>query len=438
MKIFLFLFLLSHPAGDAPEHIVIISIDGLRPEFYQEGTYRLPTLKKWVETGIHAVAVEGVFPTLTYPSHASIVTGVRPDRHGIWSNNKFGKRGGTQAWHWEASDLKVPTLWEAAKKAGDSVAIIYWPSSVGAKVSWRIPERWPVFPGETAPGLLLKLSTPGLLPELALKLGLPKPKEMEKKEVIDRFISGSAAYVLGKYRPDLMLVHLIQVDGAQHRYGRTGEELREALEQTDLNLLRIQGAAKKAGILDRTCFVVVGDHGFLEVIWNLAPNNLLAKAGLMEFRDGRLSSWKALGHAYGGSMGVYARDEVSSQLARKVLEEKVRPDGTPFWRIIDRVELNRMGANPTLAFALDASEGYGFVSSSREPFLKKRKKKGGVHGYSPHRPEMATGFVISGAGVRKGVVPQMKLIDIAPTLARLKGWSLGKVEGTVLPIFTDE
>ncbi|MDP6957632.1 MAG: ectonucleotide pyrophosphatase/phosphodiesterase, partial [Planctomycetota bacterium] len=389
MNTFLFLFLLFPPPGDPPDHLVIISIDGLRPEFYQDETYLMPTLKKWVEKGSHAVAVEGVFPSLTYPSHASIVTGVRPVHHGIWSNNKFGATGGVQAWYWEASDLRVTTLWDVAQKAGDSVAIIYWPSSVGAKVSWRVPERWPVYRGETAPGLLLKLSTPGLLPELALKLGLPKPKEMENKEVIDRFIAGSSAHVLGKYRPGLMLVHLIQVDGTQHQYGRTGEELRGALKRTDQNLLLIERAAKKAGILDRTCFVVVGDHGFLDVSWNVAPNNLLAKAGLIEVRNGRVSSWKALGHAYGGSMGVYARDEVSSQLARKVLEETVGSDGKPFWRVIDRVELDRMGANPNLAFALDASEGYGFVSSTREPFLKKRKRKGGLHGYSPFRPEMA-------------------------------------------------
>ena len=97
-----------------------------------------------------------------------------------------------------------------------------------------------------------------------------------------------------------------------------------------------------------------------------------------------------------------------------------------------------MGANPGLAFALDGEEGYGFVSSSTGLFLQKRKSLGGLHGYAPDRTEMDTGFVIAGCSIRRSVLPRVNLVDIAPTLAQLRGWRLGKVDGEVLPVRLDE
>ena len=67
-------------------HVIIVSIDGLRPEFYLDEAWAAPELRALVQAGSHARAAEGVFPTVTYPNHATIVTGVRPARHGVFTN----------------------------------------------------------------------------------------------------------------------------------------------------------------------------------------------------------------------------------------------------------------------------------------------------------------------------------------------------------------
>ena len=87
------------------EHVVLVSIDGLRPEFYL-GDYDAPTLKELARDGAHVKAVESVYPSVTYAAHATIVTGVRPWKHGIYANTTWTERGSTRDWQWYARGLK--------------------------------------------------------------------------------------------------------------------------------------------------------------------------------------------------------------------------------------------------------------------------------------------------------------------------------------------
>ena len=127
------------PAGPAPEHVVIVSIDGLRPDFYL-GDYDAPALRALAVQGACARAVESVFPSSTYPAHATIVTGVLPARHGIYANTTWTERGSTRDWYWYSRALRARTLWEAAREKGLKVAITYWPTSVGARADWVLGE----------------------------------------------------------------------------------------------------------------------------------------------------------------------------------------------------------------------------------------------------------------------------------------------------------
>lgn len=109
--------------SESPRHIVVISIDGLRPEFYLSEDFDAPTLREFARSGVHAKAVESVYPSFTYPAHASIVTGVRPAKHGIASNWEFTDRGPGD-WFWESKYLQMPTLWDRAKRQGKTTAIV--------------------------------------------------------------------------------------------------------------------------------------------------------------------------------------------------------------------------------------------------------------------------------------------------------------------------
>ncbi|MEI9851435.1 MAG: ectonucleotide pyrophosphatase/phosphodiesterase [Sphingomonas sp.] len=143
--LFLAAALCATPA--AAEPVLLISIDGLRPADVIEAEQRglkIPNLRRFVTEGAYATGVRGVLPTVTYPSHVTLITGASPARHGVFSNTTFDpgqiNAGG---WYWYAEDIKLPTLWSAAAAAGKSVGNVHWPVSVGAAgITWNLPQVW--------------------------------------------------------------------------------------------------------------------------------------------------------------------------------------------------------------------------------------------------------------------------------------------------------
>src|SRR6185503_8787817 len=79
---------------DFKKKVVLISIDGFRPEFYLEDRYLTPTLKSLRDQGVFAIGAEPVFPSLTYPNHTTLITGVYPSKHGVLSNTLFSWQKG--------------------------------------------------------------------------------------------------------------------------------------------------------------------------------------------------------------------------------------------------------------------------------------------------------------------------------------------------------
>src|SRR5262245_31268743 len=126
----------------------------------------LPTLRRLVAGGA-AARVHGVMPTVTYPSHTTMVTGVPPRVHGIVSNQPLDPLGKNHdGWRWYAEDIRVPTLYQAVEAQHGTAALIVWPVTVGARASVVVPEYWRAG-GPDDQKLLRALSTPGLLDEVA-------------------------------------------------------------------------------------------------------------------------------------------------------------------------------------------------------------------------------------------------------------------------------
>ncbi len=319
-------------------HVVVVSIDGLRPEFYLSEEFSAPTLKSFVERGAHANAVESVYPSVTYPSHATIVTGVRPYKHGIYDNTKFG----TSRWYGEFGDLRSRTLWQAARERGRTVAIVAWPTSLGADVNWIVPENhdW---------ALVKKHSTPGLLAEI---LGDGPLKNFPSSSELDALIAQGAAHVLKKHKPDLLFTHLSQLDSIQHSKGCAAAGLKAGIRRIDSHVAALREAAKEANIEDRTIFLIVGDHGFADYGSEVAPNLLLVQAALIAVDEsGGIRSWKALAHGNSGSLTVVAKDADAEKQARRALEAGAIRDGKRLYSVLDRARLDELGYNPDAAMA---------------------------------------------------------------------------------------
>jgi predicted AlkP superfamily pyrophosphatase or phosphodiesterase len=429
--------LAAAPAPPRPaDHVVLVSIDGLVPEYYLRPAdfgLDLPNLAALRDAGSWAEAVVGQYPSVTYPSHTSMVTGVRPARHGIISNTRFDPEGGSAQWYREAEALKVQALWHVASAAGLKTAALSWPVTVGARIDALIPESQAV-EGSSWLDTMRRMSTPGLVDEVVTLLGGFGPDDNRDIAKRDRFFAAATAHVLKTRKPNLLLLHLVQTDSAQHRFGRHSPEAKVAFTAVDRHLGEIIRATEEAGIRPRTTFVITGDHGFYRVHSALQPNVVLRRAGLLRTgADGKVQSWQVAAH--GGAVRVKdPADKALAGRAEALFRELADGRYRGLFRVVDRKELDSLGAYPEAAFFVEPVDGY-MVSGGfdGDAFVAPTATRGS-HGYLPDQPALYTGLILSGAGVRPGlVVPRARQIDVGPTVARVLGLDLGDTEGA--PMF---
>ena len=420
----------------AADHVILITIDGLRPQVYldaeREGV-AIPNLKALLQAGSGADGVVVAYPSMTYPSHTSIVTGVSPARHGIISNTIFDPLNGSRAWFSENQAIKTPALWDIARKHGLKTAGVSWPVTVGATMDVLYPESNQAPPDSTWLARARKDSTPGLVDAVVNDLGGFGERDNLDPVKRDRFAAAVATRIIRAEKPNLMVVHLMETDSAQHANGPGSPQARAAFERVDAHIGAIVQATEEAGIRGRTAFLITGDHGFSRVHALFQPNVILREAGLLKTNEkGEVTEWQAVLHG----MAVRVRNPAAPSMAERVINlfeklERTRYKG--LFRMVRRAELDERGAYPEALFFFEPAEGYylsdGFAQNS---FLVGTTRRG-AHGFLPTEPRMFTGLIVSGSGVRAGVpLPSVRQIDIAPTVARLLGFEMPGADGVPL------
>jgi predicted AlkP superfamily pyrophosphatase or phosphodiesterase len=425
---------LASPA-QAPAGLVLVSVAGLSADRYRGvggQPAAMPTLAALADVGVAADAVRSVAPAARYPAHATLLSDRRPSGHGIVADLRLGEHGVRRTPYWHASHLKASMLWEVASQAGLRVAALGWPSTVGASISLNLPDLEPTRRGETWIGVLEGAAAPRLL-ALAREAGGGEPAAQLPGAARDSVLVEVACRLLsGPEPPHLLLLHLSQTVLALASRGVDAAETRAAFAAADAGIARLLRCASERGRLERTVFAVVGDHGATPVHTMVAPNVVLASAGLLTPRQvgPDLLSWAAIVRSNGGSAFVYARGGEDALLARTALEEAASRTGA--FRVVSAEEMLRLGADPEAWFGLEAEPGFAFGDEARGFLLRPALLRGGW-GYFPDRSEMDAGFVAWGPGLgRRLRIPEMQQTDVAPTLARLLGLSLEGADGRVL------
>lgn len=436
----------SRQAKEA-KRVLVISLDGLDVRYVSSNqlNLRIPTLRRLMRDGVMSGVVT-VYPSVTYPAHTSIVTGAYPARHGIFANDVFDPNVlQNREWHWFARAIKAETLWDAAEQKKLSTAMVSWPVAGGAG-DYNVPEiikfGGTVF--ETLALIKANARPRGLVEEV--ERADPRLYSSVSKDEQDDMRTRFAEYIVEKKRPQVMLVHLFDLDHFQHDFGPFTPEANAMLEKSDAYVARLLAALERAGTLSETAVFIVSDHGFLPITKQLHPGVLLAQAGLLkldETKDAQgktrlaITEWRALPYCSAGSCAIILHDpndKAALNRARAIFnEQEIKEKRT--LSVLEAVQIRALHANPRAALMLEAGDGYSFGGNYTGDFITPNPQRGN-HGYLPSR--YTNTFIASGAGVRRrGTLNGnhlVRLIDIGPTIARVLKLKLRDAEGVPLSL----
>lgn len=423
------------PQAALAEPVLLISIDGLRPADVIEAEKRglaIPNLRRFVREGAYASGVIGNLPTVTYPSHTTLLTGVAPARHGIVGNTTFDPKQINQGgWYWYAADIKLPTLWDAAAKAGMTSANVHWPVSVGANsVRWNLPQMWRTGHADDAK-LVSALSSPGLYDALEHDCG-PYAAGIDESIAGDETRAKFAVRLIERNKPGFITVYLTALDHEQHAFGPGTPEAHAVLERIDRKVGELIAAQQKAhadGVV-----AVVSDHGFSATDTEINLFRPFIDAGLIRLdAEGKVSEWDAMPWPSGGSIAVVLARPDDNELAGRVRGVLDRLKADPAARIAsvaDRAAITAMGGNPQASFYVNLGKGAlaGTFKGAAAPLAGPAKYKG-MHGYFPADPEMRSTFMLLGKGIPAASnLGEIDMRAIAPTLARIMKADLPSAE----------
>jgi predicted AlkP superfamily pyrophosphatase or phosphodiesterase len=418
--------------------VLMVSIDGLRPADVLDADARgikVPALRALVAGGVYASGVKNALPTVTYPNHTTLITGVWPARHGIANNPTFDPlQKNMSGWYWYASDIKVRTLWDAVHQAGGKVASLSWPVSVGARaIDYNLPEYWRATDMHDEDVKLVQaLSTPGIVPLLEKQTGLTLAQADGESVEVDVGRTRFAGALIAAKHPRFTTVHLRGLDHVEHVSGPGSPEAHAALETLDAAVGRLVAEARKAE--PDLVVAIVSDHGFAPIEHSV---NLIApfvQAGLITLDGSKVTAWQA--EPWGGaSVAIVLAHPEDAALKAKVsglLNDLASKPELGIAQVVTADQIAQMGGTPMASFWVDFKPGYMMGTNPAAPPVGPGPVKG-THGYFPTHPEMRATFILSGPSIAKrGSLGEVDMRDIAPTLAKILNVSLPDADGKPL------
>jgi predicted AlkP superfamily pyrophosphatase or phosphodiesterase len=386
------LMALCAPVAAAPHKLLVISVDGLDWRYLRDRDalgMKLPNMRRLLAVSQVADGVTGVWPTITWPSHTTMMTGARPDQHGILANASGPLDLSLN--YWSAAKIKVPTLWQCAVAAGRTVGAVNWPVTATANITWNLPEIYAVRNGDSSDlETVERYGTPGLVAEITRA-----HPSFGYRWLDDRTRTVATVYLLKAKKPDLMLLHLAESDSEQHEEGPYTPHAKAVLERSDELIGDILKALPKGYDM-----ALVSDHGF-EAIDHAANLKVLAAAdgvtgamaitgGLVTTKDAKIADWL---HAQFGK-GDVGREVPHDELLRYA---------------------------PNLGDTVAAFEPAPHVVFTASGAAHGKSGNAGTHGFWPTRPDYHSVFLFSGPGVKPGKLGTLEMVTLKDRFASAMG-----------------
>ena len=424
------------------KRLIVLSLDAVSSEDIKVLS-TLPHLKKLLAKGSLIENVKTIYPSLTYPAHATMITGQYPSHHGIINNTHLEPNHDNPSWFWYHKSIKCPTLFDLAHKKGLTTCSILWPVTARAPITYNLPE---IFPTKKWHNQLLMSGLAGSLSyQLKLQQHFGHIRQGTSQPALDDFVLECTKYTLLNYKPHALFVHMTDVDTNRHYTGHSSLASHSALLRHDKRLGEIIETLKSADIYDETTFVILGDHAQLPVHSILKVNKIFADHGLIQLNSkGKILSYTAIAKSCDGACYIYLKDPTDSSLLNKIkqlLKTISEQDASPIEGIFDNKEAIQLGADPKCSFMLEAREGYYFIDTPLGEFIEPidTNKVGHVphyllssHGYLPTKPNYTTFFLAVGPDIKENYIQKNgHLINHAPTFAHLLGLSLKDTDGHI-------
>lgn len=365
-------------AQEVPATLLLVSLDGFHPRYLDMGI--TPALSRIAAEGVRARWMTPAYPSLTFPNHYSLVTGLVPDHQGIVHNTmedptlggfKLSNRvavGDSRWWNGEP-------IWVGAEKAGLRSATLFWPGSE-AEIGGLRPTRWHPFDAST-------------------------PVDVRVDRVLGWLAEPAAT------RPRVATLYFEHVDEAAHAHGPDSAQALAAVRRVDAAVGRLLSGLERAGSLDRTNLIVVSDHGMAQV----DPGNVVAVEDMVDAARARVVT-------VGQVVTIAPLPGHEAAVERDLVGRHARFE---CWRK-DRLPARwRYGSHPRIpAIVCQMDEGWDAIR--REHIATRPDHPRGSHGYDPALPSMRALFVARGPDLAQGVVLEpFDNVDVYPLLTRLIG-----------------
>lgn len=427
------------------KHLIIISFDGLSSLDFGY-ICELPSFKEYIKEASYCKNVYSVYPTVTYSAHASIVTGKYPKNHGVVNNTLLQPDRESPDWYWQRKYIKAETFYDAAIKKGMKAAALLWPVTAKSKIQYNMPEIFANRPWHSQ--VMVSLFNGSPLYQLELNKRFGHIRQGLKQPYLDDFVHQSMLYTIREKKPDITMVHYVDLDSMRHYYGFNSEEAKQALNRHDKRLGEIMQTLKESNMYEDSAIIVLGDHSSLDENKIICLNVLLKDKGYIKVNsEGKIVDFSAVVKSCDGSAYVYLKNKNDIRIKEEIFSaiDSFNKQYNCIESIYTSMEAEQLRADPNCTFMLEASLGYYFTGEYEGEAVKelnseeighKPHRTRATHGYSPFKKDYTTVFMAAGRGIRKGeVIEQMNLVDEAPTIAELLGVELKDVDGRIIKQF---
>lgn len=409
--------------------VVVISLDGFPAYALDDPRLPIPTMRKLAREGAVATSMRPVNPTVTWPNHTAIVTGVEPLEHqvlynGLLLRSEGGAKPSIEPWRDKEQMVHAQTIYDVAYEAGLTTAQVDWVAIYRAKtITWQFPE----------------LPDPdGAIERELISAGTVTPEQLRTFEAStqawqDEIWTAAAGDILEKHKPNLLLFHLLTLDDTNHEYGPMTNASLTAMAFLDAKVKQIVDVLHRTGLSSNSTLIIVSDHGFRSYKNRIQANVLLREKGLLS-GDGDKAKGDAWVMPEGGTAMVY----VSNPARRAELIPRLRAIFTSaegIAGVYGTDDFAKLGLpTPTQSdqapdLVLAAKPDYMFGNDSEGAPIT-HEPGGGTHGYLNTDPQMQAIFIAWGHGIPRGVqLGNISNLDVAPTIAALLGIKMNGAKG---------